>query len=182
MIGAVVSTPIVRAFLRLVVLSCAAALAASCGARVGGTSTNPPTPATHTTSTTVAGGPGAPSTTSAPPTPTSTAIVADGCGVVPAPQVVITTDSVPCHVSTHVGVAIHVVLDPGFDWATPASDSGAVDVARVVRQPTGRLDADLVAVRAGQATVSATGSVLCPAGRACPALARLWQIRVTVAS
>ena len=83
-------------------------------------------------------------------------------------------------VATHVGATIHIVLDPGFTWNTPTSDSSVVQVVNVQRQSSGRLDADLRAVNVGQATVSSTGSILCPPGQACPALARLWAVHITV--
>jgi hypothetical protein len=100
--------------------------------------------------------------------------------VVASPEVVITPQIEPCSVTTYVGATIHIVLGPGFRWDTPKSDSGAVEVVNVERQSSGRLDADLRAVRVGQATVSAVGSVLCPPGQPCPQLARLWEVRITV--
>ncbi|HVC69803.1 MAG TPA: hypothetical protein VNC61_06010 [Acidimicrobiales bacterium] len=100
--------------------------------------------------------------------------------MVASPDVVITNDTQPCSVSTRVGVTIHIVLDPGFNWSTPSSDSSADEVVNVERQSSGRLDADVRALRIGLATVSATGSILCPPGQPCPALARLWALRVTV--
>ena len=48
--------------------------------------------------------------------------------------VAVTDGTEPCRVSTHIGVLIAIVLDPGFDWDTPASDSSAIEVANVVRQ------------------------------------------------
>lgn len=100
--------------------------------------------------------------------------------MVASPDVVITDSTQPCSVSTHVGVTIHIVLDPGFDWGTPSSDSSAVKVANVQRYSSGRLDADVRTLRIGLATVSATGSILCPPGQPCPALARLWALHITV--
>jgi hypothetical protein len=100
--------------------------------------------------------------------------------VAASPDVVITDSTQPCSVSTHVGVTIYVVLDPGFNWGTLSSDSSAVEVVNVQRHSSGRLDADLRALRIGLATVSATGSLLCPPGQPCPALARLWALHITV--
>jgi len=100
--------------------------------------------------------------------------------VVLSPDVVVTAQPEPCTVSTHIGATIHIVLDPGFRWDTPTSDSSIVEVVNVERQSSGRLDADLRATGVGQATVSATGSVLCPPGEPCPALVRLWALYVTV--
>jgi hypothetical protein len=102
--------------------------------------------------------------------------------VVAGPDVVITVRPEPCTVSTHVGATIHIVLDPGFRWDTPKSDSSAVEVVNIDRQASGRLDADLRAERVGQATVSAVGTILCPPGQPCPALARLWAVHITVGS
>lgn len=122
-----------------------------------------------------------PSTTS-PSTsgPTTTGPAIPPCGVVASPDVVITAQPEPCTVSTQVGATVHIVLDPGFHWETPKSDSSIAEVVNVERQSSGRLDADLRAVSVGQATVSATGSVLCPPGQPCPALARLWSLHITV--
>ena len=119
--------------------------------------------------------------TSQPSTiPTTTGPVALRCGVVARPDIVITDSTQPCSVSTHVGATFHIVLDPGFNWGAPSSDSSAVEVGNVQRQSSGRLDADVHALRIGRATVSAAGSVLCAPGQPCPALARLWALHITV--
>jgi hypothetical protein len=136
----------------------------------------------------VRGAPGAPptttSTTSPPPsastTSTTTAPASYPCGVVPSPEVVITSNTFLCSVTTRVGDTIHVVLNPGLRWSTPMSDSSAVVVENVQRQSPGGLDADLIAVRAGQATVTAMGTALCPPGGACPQFIVLWRLHVTV--
>ena len=60
------------------------------------------------------------------------------------------------------------------------SDSSAIEVTDVVRTSSGKLGADLVAAQLGRATVSSAGGVICPPGQACPALARLWRLEVTV--
>lgn len=151
--------------LLLVALSVATTLLASCGS-----SATPPTGSPASTRPTP--GSTAPTTTSGP--------AGAPCGVVAGPGVVITSRPEPCDVSTRVGGTISIVLDAGFSWNTPTSDTGAVEVADVQRQPSGSLSAVLQAARVGQATVSAGGSVLCPPGQACPALARLWQLHVTV--
>ena len=157
--------PGVKTLFRLLAVCALAALVASCGSPVVPPSGNP------TTSTTTAG-----RTT----VPTITGTAAGTCGVVASAEVAVTDGTEPCRVSTHIGVLIAIVLDPGFDWDTPASDSSAIEVANVVRQSSGRLDADLIAAQVGQATVSAAGAVLCPAEHFCPALARLWRLHVTV--
>ncbi len=123
-----------------------------------------------------------PSTSSASSGPTTTGPAVPPCGVVISPDVAITAQPEPCTVTTHVGATIHIVLDPGFRWDTPSSDSSIVEVVNVERQSTGRLDADLRAVGVGQATVSATGGVLCLPGQPCPALVRIWALHITVSS
>jgi len=121
-----------------------------------------------------------PSTSSSTSGPTTTGPAAPPCGVVISPDVVVTAQPEPCTVTTHVGVTIHIVLDPGFRWEIPTSDSSIVEVVNVQRQSSGRLDADLRATGVGQATVSATGGILCPPGQPCPALARVWALHITV--
>jgi|GEM_PF-2689895 len=137
----------------------------------------------------VRGAPGAPptttSTTSPPPsastTSTTSAPVSYRCGVVPSPEVVIvSSNTFLCSVTTRVGDTIHVVLNPGLRWSTPMSDLSAVVVENVQRQSTGGLDADLIAVHAGRATVTAMGTALCPPGGACPQFIVLWRLHVTV--
>jgi len=123
---------------------------------------------------------GSPTSSTSTSGPTTTGPAAGQCGVVVSPDAVITAEPEPCSVLTHVGATIHVVLEPGFRWADPKSDSSTIEVVNVTRQSSGRVDADLRAVRVGQATVSATGSVLCPPGQPCPALVRLWALHVTV--
>jgi hypothetical protein len=120
------------------------------------------------------------SPTTAPTSTTSnTGSVADPCGVVSGPDVVIISES-PCQVSTTVGVTIQIILDPGFEWETPVSNSSVIEVTDVVRRPSGQLRADLIAAQAGRATVSSAGAVVCPPRQVCPALVRLWRLLVTV--
>ena len=136
----------------------------------------------------VRGAPGAPptttSTTSPPPsastTSTTTAPASHSCGVVPSPKLVITSNTFLCSITTRVGDTIRVVLHPGLRWSSPMSDSSAVVVENVQRQSPGGLDADLIAVRAGQATVTAMGTALCPPGAACPQFIVLWRLHVTI--
>ena len=83
--------------------------------------------------------------------------------------------------ATHVGVTIHVSLDPGFNWSAPTSNSAVVRVENIQRPSTGGgLQADLKAVAVGQVSVTSTGGVACAPGQPCPALARLWRLDVTV--
>ena len=99
--------------------------------------------------------------------------------MVTSPGVTIVSES-SCQVSTRVGITIHIVLDSGFDWETPVSNSNAIEVTDLVRSAPGRLEADLIAVQSGQALVSAAGAVTCPPRQVCPALVRLWRLQVTV--
>jgi hypothetical protein len=85
-----------------------------------------------------------------------------------------------CAVTAVLGVSFAIVLDPGFNWQDPTSDSAAVTVSAITRHPSGRLDATLTTEQVGRAAVSATGGILCPPGQPCPALARLWRLQVTV--
>lgn len=157
--------PALRTLFRLLTVAGLATLSASCGSPIVSAGNS------QTTTTVIAG-----QTT----LPTTTGPAEAACGVVANTEVVVTDSNGPCRVSTHVGVIIAVGLDPGFDWDAPHSDSSAVEVTAVVRQPSGGLHANLVAARVGQATVSASGAVLCQPEQPCPALARLWQLHVSV--
>ena len=84
-----------------------------------------------------------PSTSSSTSGPTTTGPAAPSCGVVVSPDVAVTAQPEPCTVTTHVGATVHIVLDAGFRWDTPTSDSSIVEVVNVERQSSGRLDADL---------------------------------------
>ncbi|MGO8873755.1 MAG: hypothetical protein ACLQPH_20615 [Acidimicrobiales bacterium] len=147
---------------RLVAASAVAVLTAACGQGALAPTRSPPSSGPATTVTTTPPG-------GTPP-----------CGVAAGPGVTVTGPPEPCSASAHVGATLSVVLDAGFDWSTPTSDSSAVDVADVRRRSTGTLTAELLAARAGRATVSAVGTVRCAPGQACPALALRWQLRVTV--
>jgi hypothetical protein len=84
-------------------------------------------------------------------------------------------------VTTHVGVTVHLSLDKGFNWSDPTSNSGVVRVSGTSRPSQGGgLDADLIAVAVGKATITSTGTVACAPSVACPALARLWTLHITV--
>jgi len=123
----------------------------------------------------------APSTSAATSTATSTTVTpANACGVLPGAGVTITSSTGPCALTTSVGDVVRVALDAGFTWGDPRSDSTAVVVRDVVRPPGGGLSATLSAAAVGRATVSSAGTVACAPGHACPQLARLWQVEVTV--
>ena len=117
---------------------------------------------------------------SAPPTSTTVAPV-NACSVVPGSGVTIASPAEPCALRTRVGATVRIALAAGFTWGDPHSDSAAVVVRDVARPPGGGLTAALYAAAVGRATVSATGTVACAPGRACPQLARLWLAQVTVA-
>jgi hypothetical protein len=154
------------------VLSVIVVLTASCATT---------TVAPHHSATPSTTGVTSPATTSTASTTTTsnTGSLADACGVVTSPDVVIISQSL-CLASARVGSTIQIILDPGFDWETPVSNSSAIEVTDVVRTTSGRLEADLVAAQPGRATVSAAGAVSCPPRQACPALVRLWRLQVTV--
>jgi hypothetical protein len=118
------------------------------------------------------------STTTAGPTTTAQGV--PPCGVVESAQVVVTPGQELCVATTHVGATIRIVLDPGFHWDDPRSDSDAIQVGSIQRPPGGALEADLHAVAVGQATVTTVGTVTCAPGQPCPALARLWKLHITV--
>lgn len=127
-------------------------------------------------------GTGPSSSTTGPTTSTTVAAgAAIPCGVVPNAGAVLTSGSEPCALTTRVGVTLHLSLDRGFVWDDPRPESGVVAVRDVAR-PTaaGGLDADLVALSAGQTTVVSTGGIACAPGQPCPALARMWGLHVTV--
>jgi hypothetical protein len=117
------------------------------------------------------------STTSAA---TTTEPVALSCGVVTSPDVVVTSRIEPCAATTHVGFTVHIVLDPGFRWDDPKSDSDAVQVTGAQRRSSGGLTADLYATAVGPAIVTAVGTLACAPGQPCPALARLWSLHLTI--
>ena len=119
-------------------------------------------------------------TTSSPAGSTSTTRVSPRCGVATGPGVVVTSGPEPCTVTAQVGATIHVVLDPGFRWDDPRSDTGAVVVTAIRRPASGGLTAELHAAAVGRATVTATGALACAPGQPCPALARQWSAQVTV--
>ena len=137
--------------------------AAACG--------SPPTPCSGPATSTPTSTSGATSTSVAP---------ADECGVLPGPGVTITSPSEPCAVTTRVGTTVRVSLPAGFNWGDPHSDSAAVTIGNIARPAGGGLTATLIAAAPGRATVRATGTVACAPGQACPQLARLWALQVTV--
>jgi len=151
---------------RVLLAPIAVALLASC-------SSSPVPPGASPTST--------PPTTSSTSVTTTTALTGPPCGVVPNADIVFTSRTEPCAITTYVGVKIHISLDRGFIWNDPTSDSQVLQVSNIQRPSSGGgLDADLLAEAVGQATLSSAGGIACLPGQPCPALARLWELRVTV--
>jgi hypothetical protein len=150
-------------------------MAAVGGALVAGCSTPSRSSASGSSVTTVAVH--APTTVAvhAPTTPSSGVV----CGIVPGPDVTV-TNSGGCAVRATLGADIEVELGSSMRWSNPSSDSAAVTVVSTDKPAAGGLDATLRASALGQATVSADGVAVCNPGEACPALAELWRVMITV--
>lgn len=156
-----------------------AALVAVAAVALAGCGTPAARPA-PTTADTTPGSSGSSGATTVPPGSTPTTTPGTGnvpCGVVPAAGVTVVPGT--CLVTAPVGATVQLRLDTGFDWGDPTSDSAVVRVEDVRRPPGGGLDATLVVMVSGRATVSATGTIACAPDRACPALARLWRVEVS---
>ncbi|MHB8681181.1 MAG: hypothetical protein ACYDA2_03685 [Acidimicrobiales bacterium] len=125
--------------------------------------------------------PSSSSSSTSGPTSTTTVLTAQPCGVLPGPDLVLDSADEPCTVTTSIGVTIHLALAGGFNWGDPKTDAAVVRVEKIQRPAGGGgLQADVVAVAPGQATVMSTGGVACPPGQPCPMLARLWALHVDV--
>ncbi len=128
-----------------------------------------------------------PPSTTAPTASSTTIVVAPTttppgslCDVEANPDIVFTPGTGLCAVTTHLGVTIHVDLAAGYNWSDPVSTAAVIEIAGIERPSGGGLDAALYALRVGQAVVTATGTVACAPGVACPALALLWRLNVDV--
>lgn len=110
----------------------------------------------------------------------SSAHAAEPCGLGAGLGVVITSQPEPCTVTMKVGAKAVITLERGLSWATPRGSSGVVAVSEVSRSSQGGLSATLTAVAIGHATLASLGNIVCPAGTACPALARLWTVHVNI--
>jgi len=119
-------------------------------------------------------------TTSTIRDPPSSESAAPRCGVIPSAEVVVSAGTEPCTVVMHPGASARIALSRGFTWNDPTSDTSTVRVSSVRRPADGGLQAEMVAVRAGRATVTASGGVACDPGTVCPALARVWTVFVEV--
>jgi hypothetical protein len=125
------------------------------------------------------------STSTVPPgASTSTSVPASvPCGIVPSPEITFMSKTEPCSISVSVGANIHLRLDSGILWSNPMSDAPAVRVTNIQRPAKGGgLQADLKTVAVGQATVSSAGGIACPPRQPCPAIARVWSLKVTVSN
>ena len=81
-----------------------------------------------------------------------------------------------------VGDYLTVALDTDFDWSNvKASDPTIVRAATGAQPPSGA-QGEFVAVRPGETTLSATGTVHCDLGVSCPQLARLFRVTIRVLS
>ena len=89
-------------------------------------------------------------------------------------------------VTMHAGQKLEVVLRAGQgmnNWTHPRSSDPTVLQPIVDPAATAAIGVTLaafVAVKPGQAEVTATGSPKCPPGQACPMYAVLFSVRVTV--
>jgi hypothetical protein len=119
----------------------------------------------------------------APESPAS-AIVVSSCGVATSTSwrlVSATSPTSPCQVVATVGTSASFSLGAHFHWSIPRSSSSSVKVTAKGRARTaGGLTGVFTAVHAGTAMITATGVMVCPTGEACPDLAMLWRLHVTV--
>ena len=110
----------------------------------------------------------------------STARAVESCGTGAGSALIIISSPEYCVVIMKVGTVMGVTLDQGFNWSDPRASSRAVTVAGIARSAQGGLTATVSAIVAGTATLSSVGIIVCPAGVACPTLARPWSLRVIV--
>lgn len=101
-----------------------------------------------------------------------------GCGI-PTSGAWQLTSRVPCRATAPAATSVSFNLNSHFHWSIPTSNSTAVTIS-ATRVAPGGMRGTLHAVHAGTALLRATGVMVCPAGKACPALAMLWTLRVKV--
>ena len=111
---------------------------------------------------------------------TSTTSALSACGVVANPAVHLVSKVSPCAIQVRVGTNVRIKLRSGFRWGYPLSTSKAVVVTTISRSSTGVNGATLHAAAVGHAVIRVTGTVSCKPGVACPDLALLWMLRITV--
>jgi hypothetical protein len=115
---------------------------------------------------------------SAGATSTTSALVA--CGIVANPAVHVVSKDSPCAIRVGVGANVRIKLRSGFRWGYPLSTSKAVVVTTISRSSAGVSAATLHAAVVGHAIIRVTGTVSCKPGVACPDLALLWMLKITV--
>ena len=83
-------------------------------------------------------------------------------------------------VGVGLGDDLVLALDSGFDWSgIEVSDPSVLQAVAGATPPAGA-QAVYYAARAGEATLSATGTVHCPPNVPCPLLARLFRVTIRV--
>lgn len=102
------------------------------------------------------------------------------CGLVATGQPRVLSANNPCIVVTAVNESFRVALPIGFRWGAMTSTSRVVRVTSGASPAAGGLKGTITGLRAGLATLHSAGTMVCPAGVACPALARLWSLVVVV--
>jgi hypothetical protein len=110
----------------------------------------------------------------------STTSALAACGIVANPAVHVVSKDSPCAIRVSVGTNVRIKLRSGFRWGYPLSTSKAVVVTTISRSSTGVNAATLHAAAVGHAIIRVTGTVSCKPGVACPDLALLWMLKITV--
>jgi hypothetical protein len=113
-----------------------------------------------------------------PASPATTTAPKSGCAI-PATGAWQITSRLPCRATAPAATSVSFNLNSHFRWSVPTSSSSAVTISATRVAPGGMIGT-LHAVSAGTAVLRAVGVMVCPAGKACPALAMSWTLRVTV--
>lgn len=79
-----------------------------------------------------------------------------------------------------VGTILVLALDASFDWSGFTVSNPSVLRPYVVATPQAGSQGSYYAARAGEATLSATGTVHCQPNVPCPQLARLFRVTIRV--
>lgn len=112
---------------------------------------------------------------------TTTPGIASNCGVTAGPSVRALSQNQPCVIAVTVGAKVGIALAKNYRWGHLHADgSGHVSISGLVARSTGGLNAIVNTTSPGAVVVSASGVMVCPAGTPCPALARLWSLRIVV--
>jgi len=115
-----------------------------------------------------------------PRTQATASQVRSACGLVTTGPPRVLSASNPCIVVTAVHESFRVALPIGFHWGAMTSTSRVVRVTSGVSPAAGGLKGTVTGLRTGLATLHSAGTMVCRAGVACPALARLWSLVVVV--